>query len=164
MPYFHHRFDHPTGYLHHRDPYLLIDRVETIEEQRVIATKTITGEEPFIRGHFPGAPIVPGAMMQEMTSQTGGVLIAANFNPMEQFDTSDPFFNEFALGVLVKVKSARYRGFGRPGQTLEIDVRMVENVDPVFDFVGRVRLDDRIIMRNEFQLSNIASKTLQGQS
>ena len=39
-----------------------------------------------------------------------GVLIAAKFNPMKEYNTSDPFFNEYALGVLVKVKQARYKG------------------------------------------------------
>lgn len=162
MTYHRHRFDSPIGYLHHRPPYLLIDTVREITDRGVTTSKTITGEEAFIQGHFPGAPIVPGAMMQEMTTQSAGVLIAANFNPMREFDTEDPFFNEYALGVLVKVKSARYRGFGRPGQELIIAVTLTEAVDPVFDFVGKITVDGKTIMRNEFQLSNIKSKTLQG--
>ena len=160
--YHQHRFDDVRRYLHHRSPYLLIDKVESIEPRSVTTSKTVVGDEAFIVGHFPGAPILPGAMMQEATTQTAGVLIAANFNPMSDFDTENPFHNEFALGVLVKVRSARYRGFARPGQTLTITAEMVDSLGEAFDFVGRVVVDGKTIMRNEFQLSNIPSATLQG--
>lgn len=159
-----HRFDDVRSYLHHRPPYLMIDRIESIQSKSVTATKAIVGDEAFIVGHFPGAPILPGAMMQEATTQAAGVLIAANFNPMIDFNTEDPFHNKFALGVLVKVRSARYRGFARPGDTLTITAELVDTLGEAFDFVGRVLVDGKTIMRNEFQLSNILSKTLQGTS
>lgn len=160
--YHQHRFDDVRRYLHHRPPYLLIDNIVSIEDRSVTASKTIQGDEAFIAGHFPGAPIMPGAMMQEATTQTAGVLIAANFNPMVDFDTEDPYHNEFALGVLVKVRSARYRGFARPGDTLTISAELTDSLAGAFDFIGRVVVDGKTIMRNEFQLSNIPSATLQG--
>jgi 3-hydroxyacyl-[acyl-carrier-protein] dehydratase len=52
------------------------------------AEKTITGDQFFLTGHFPGTPIFPSAMMQEMSTQTAGVLIAAKYNPMPQYDTN----------------------------------------------------------------------------
>lgn len=159
-----HRFDRVEDYLHHRPPYLMVDSIERIDDQAIQCVKTIVGDEPFITGHFPGAPVLPGAMMQEMTTQSAGVLIAANFNPMATYRTHDPLFNEYALGVLVKVKSARYRGFARPGAKLNIACQLVETFGNVFDFIGRITLDGKTIMRNEFQLSNIPSATLQGTS
>jgi 3-hydroxyacyl-[acyl-carrier-protein] dehydratase len=83
---------------------------------------------------------------------------------MSQYRTEDPFFNEYALGVLVKVKQARYKGFARPGDTLTVTVDLQERVSSVFDFVARVVVDDKTIMRNAFQLMNILSRTLQGVS
>lgn len=160
--YHQHRFGDVESYLHHRPPYLLVQRIESIEDRLVRTSRQLTGDEPFLQGHFPGAPIMPGAMMQEMTTQTAGILIAANFNPMPSFDTTDPFHNEFALGVLVKIRSARYRGFARPGETLVVTAELTENIGVAFDFVGRVMVGDKTIMRNEFQLSNIPSKQLQG--
>lgn len=157
-----HRFDNVTGYLHHRDPYLLIDRVVSIQDDLATTTKTLRGDEFFLTGHFPGAAVLPGAMMQEATTQTAGVLIAANYNPMAVYDTEDPEFNEYALGVLVRIKSARYRHFARPGETITVTARLDTRVDRVFDFVGRVEVDGRTILRNEFQLTNIPSSTLRG--
>ena len=162
MNFYQHKFEHIEDYLHHRAPYLLVKDVVSISDQEVITKAKITGDEFFIAGHFPGAPILPGAMMQEMTTQSAGILIAAKYNPMEQYNTHDPFFNEYALGVLVKVKQARYRGFARPGDEIQINVRLNERVDQMFDFSATVAVGDQTIMRNSFQLTNIPSATLQG--
>ena len=156
------RFDSVEGYLHHRTPYLLLDQVDVIEPMSVRATTAVSGDAFYIQGHFPGAHVLPGAMMQEMTTQAGGVLIAANFNPMETYNTEDPHFNEFALGVLVKIKFGRYRGFARPGDALTIDVTLSERVGEVFDFVGKITCQDKAIYRNEFQLTNMRSDMLRG--
>ena len=164
MKTYHHEFDQVEDYLHHRDPYLLIKNIVSLSENEIVTGARITGDEFFIAGHFPGAPILPGAMMQEMTTQSAGILIAAKHNPMEQYNTHDPFFNEYALGVLVKVTQAKYRGFARPGDEPQIKVTLNEQIGQVFDFNAAVSIDGKTIMRNSFQLTNIASSTLQGVS
>lgn len=164
MKYYQHEFDRIEDYLHHRAPYLLVKEIVSISDQEIFTKAKITGDEFFIEGHFPGAPILPGAMMQEMTTQSAGILIAAKYNPMETYNTHDPFFNEYALGVLVKVKQAKYRGFARPGDELQIKVNLNERINQMFDFSATVSVGDKTIMRNSFQLSNILSTTLQGNS
>ncbi len=101
-------------------------------------------------------------MLQEMTTQSAGILLAARFNPMEEFNTHDPFFNKYALGVLVRVKGARFRGFARPGDTLHTYAELTDQVGEIFEFKGRIRLNGKPIMTNSFQLANILSETLQG--
>lgn len=162
MTIYKHRFDSVEDYLHHRNPYLMVDKIVSIESDQIQTETTITEDHFFVEGHFPGAPILPGAMMQEMTTQSAGILIAAEHNPMQQFDTHDPFFNEFALGVLVKTKQSRYRGFARPGDTLITTVKLIEQTGSLFDFAGEVSVEGNRIMKNSFQLGNIPSKTLQG--
>ena len=162
MNIYQHQFDRVEDYLHHREPYLLIKEIVSVDDQQVVTSASISGDEFFIAGHFPGAPILPGAMMQEMTTQSAGILIAARYNPMEEYNTHDPFFNEYALGVLVKVKHARYRGFARPGDSLAVNVRLEERIGDVFDFACSIEVDGRKIMQNRFQLTNMLSATLQG--
>ena len=148
--------------MHHRSPYLLVENIVEMSDQKIVTSTTISGDEFFIAGHFPGAPILPGAMMQEMSTQTAGILIAAKYNPMEDFNTHDPLFNEWALGVLVKVNRARYRGFVRPGDQLRVSVDLNERVGTMFDFSASISVGDDKIMQNSFRLTNILSKTLQG--
>ena len=164
MQYYQHEFDNIEDYLHHRTPYLMIDRLVSVDDHSVVTQKDLTGDEFFMPGHFPGAPILPGAMMQEMTTQSAGIMIAARYNPMQRYNTSDPLFNEFALGVLVKVKQSRFRGFARPGDKLQVSVSLTEKISEVFEFSGAVAANGKTIMRNRFQLTNIPSKTLQGVS
>ncbi|KAA1257637.1 3-hydroxyacyl-[acyl-carrier-protein] dehydratase FabZ [Rubripirellula obstinata] len=159
---FRHRFESVADYLHHRPPYLLIDAVTEIADDSIETTTTVAEDAFFIQGHFPGAHVLPGAIMQEMTTQSAGILIAGNFNPMETYNTHDPDFNEFALGVLVKVKFGRYRGFARPGDQLSISIKLDENVDQVFDFSGKIVCKGKTIYRNQFQLTNMRSDMLRG--
>ena len=154
------QFEKVTDYLHHRDPYLMVDRIVSIGDRSVETAKLVSGNEFFIPGHFPGAPIFPGAMMQELTTQSAGVLIAAKFNPNSEYDTHDPHFNEYALGVLVKVNSARYKSFARPGDELLVSVALNEVVSGVFDFSASIKVAGKTIMRNTFQLTNIKSSLL----
>jgi len=162
MQYYQHEFGKVEDYLHHRQPYLLVEKISSITSTEIVAEKTVSGEEDFMKGHFPGAPIFPGAMMQELTTQSAGILIAAQYNPMKEYNTEDPFFNEYALGVLVKVKQARYKGFARPGDTLIVTVTLNDHVSNVFDFSATVSVDNKTIMRNGFQLMNVKSTVLQG--
>ncbi len=160
--HFQHRFESIEDYLHHRAPYLLVDEVVQFEAEKIVTRHTVGDDSYFIKGHFPGAPIMPGAMMQEFSTQSAGVLIAGNFNPMQDFDTHDPFHNEYALGVLVRIKRAKYTGFARPGDVLEATVVLESHVGDLFDFSCLICSGDRKIMQNRFQLMNIESKTLQG--
>ena len=162
MTEYQHDFNRVEDYLHHRPPYLLVDRIVSLEATSIVTERTIGAEEFFMRGHFPGAPILPGAMMQEMSTQSAGILIAARYNPMPVYNTHDPFFNEYALGVLVKVTQARFRGFARPGDTVRAQVELQERVGNMFDFAANLSVGSRVIMRNHFQLTNIRSTLLQG--
>ena len=163
MKFHRHAFPSVEQYLHHRPPYLLVDEILEFDETQIQTRKRVTGEEFFLAGHFPGSPIFPGAMLQELTTQSAGILIAAEYNPMPVYDTTDPFFNEYALGVLVRVEQARYRSFARPGDVLEVKVVLEERVEQLFDFRATVtRVGGPVIMRNSFQLTNIKSTLLKG--
>lgn len=162
MPFYRHRFDRIEEYLHHRPPYLLVEEIEEIREDSITTSKLVREGDFFLQGHFPGAPIFPGAMMQELVTQSAGILLAANYNPLSSYDTEDPNHNEYALGVLIKVRGARYRGFARPNDQMTVDVQLNEITESLFDFTGQISVNQKEIMRIDFLLSNIPSKTLVG--
>jgi UDP-3-O-[3-hydroxymyristoyl] N-acetylglucosamine deacetylase/3-hydroxyacyl-[acyl-carrier-protein] dehydratase len=62
--------------LPHRYPFLLVDRILEIEEnRRIVGLKNVTINEPFFQGHFPGHPIMPGVLIIEAMAQVGGMLL-----------------------------------------------------------------------------------------
>ncbi len=62
--------------LPHRPPFLLIDRIEEMEEGlSATAIKNVTMNEPFFMSHFPGNPVMPGVLIIEALAQTGAVVI-----------------------------------------------------------------------------------------
>src|SRR5713101_5686125 len=60
--------------LPHRFPFLLIDRVVELTEDKIVAIKNVTINEPFFAGHFPGHPIMPGVLIVEAMAQAGAVM------------------------------------------------------------------------------------------
>ena len=58
----------------HRSPFLLVDRIEEMEEgKRIVGKKCVTYNEPFFAGHFPQEPVMPGVLIIEALAQTGAV-------------------------------------------------------------------------------------------
>ena len=61
--------------LPHRYPFLLVDRVlEVDQDKRIVALKNVTINEPFFNGHFPGAKVMPGVLTIESMAQAGAIL------------------------------------------------------------------------------------------
>ena len=64
------------GYLPHRYPFLLVDRVlECVPGKTIKAIKNVTLNEPFFQGHFPGYPVMPGVMIIEALAQVSVILV-----------------------------------------------------------------------------------------
>jgi 3-hydroxyacyl-[acyl-carrier-protein] dehydratase len=144
--------------LHHRSPYLLVDRVVHATPQFIHAQKVPSQNDFFIQGHFPGAPVVPGAIMQEMTTQTAGLLIAEYFSPVADYDSDKT--KGYALGVLRAIHKAKYKKFARPDNVLDIKVELIDRVDNLFRFRAEIEVAGEKIMNNEFSLVNIAEDIL----
>ena len=60
--------------LPHRYPMLLVDRVLEASDDKIVAIKNVTINEPFFNGHFPDYPVMPGVLIMEALAQTAGVL------------------------------------------------------------------------------------------
>jgi 3-hydroxyacyl-[acyl-carrier-protein] dehydratase len=146
--------------LHHRAPYLLIQNVLQHSPTELIATSTFSGEEFFLQGHFPGTPVVPGAMMQEMTSQAAGLLITIHHSPVPNYNSETT--KGWALGVMRAVHVARYKSFARPKEELKISISLIDQLENSFRFTGKIEVGNKKIMTNEFTLVNISEDQLKG--
>ena len=102
-------------YLPHRYPFLLIDRVVSMQmepEKKLIGIKNVTVNEPFFTGHFPGNPVMPGVLMIEAMAQAAGML--AHLAAETAGEKGELYF-------LVKVDNARFSQIVVPGDQLVLE-------------------------------------------
>jgi 3-hydroxyacyl-[acyl-carrier-protein] dehydratase len=100
------------GFLPHRYPFLLIDRVVEFEpEKRLVAIKNVSINEPYFQGHFPGYPIMPGVLVVEAMAQAGGILMLAELPDREK-----------KLVFFTGIERAKFRRPVTPGDQLRIEV------------------------------------------
>ena len=97
----------------HREPFLLIDRVTELEPGvRCIAEHDFTAEEWYLKGHFPGNPIVPGVILAESLAQTATVMAMAL-----------PEYRD-GLGLFAGIDEMRFKRIVRPGDTGRFEATM----------------------------------------
>ena len=121
--------------LPHRDPMLLIDRVEEMDgEASAVGYKTVTGEEPFLAGHFPGKPVFPGMLVLEAMAQTAGVMVLAH----KGIKAAD------SLVYFVSVDKARFRRPVVPGETIRFDVKTIKGRRNIYWFDCKASVDGEV--------------------
>ena len=112
----------------HRDPFLLVDRVTDLdpEEISIVAQKNITEDEPYLEGHFPGNPIMPGVLVIEALAQTGLICLF-------ELKLIEPEAEFFFTGI----EQVKFRRPVVPGDLLELRVKLLRNKRTLWKFEGR---------------------------
>lgn len=103
--------------LPHRPPFLLVDKVMEISDMHVVAVKSVTMNEPFFEGHFPGAPVMPGVLQVEAMAQAGGILALSTVPDPENY-----------LTYFLKIDNVRFKKQVVPGDTLIFKLVMSEPI------------------------------------
>jgi beta-hydroxyacyl-ACP dehydratase FabZ len=135
------------GLLPHRYPFLLIDRVLELSEERVLALKNVTINEPFFQGHFPGVPVMPGVLQIEAMAQAGGILAsrAVAFDP------------ETHVMLFMAIDAVKFRKAVVPGDQLHIEVVPLRK-GKIFKMKGEIKVDGQVVSQAEF-LAGLAEKS-----
>ena len=122
------------GFLPHRYPFLLIDRIVEFEPtKRLVAIKNVTMNEQFFQGHFPGYPIMPGVLVVEAMAQAGGIIIMS--------ETAD---REQKLVVFTGIERAKFRRPVTPGDQLRIEVEVLSFRPRAGRIEGKAYVDGKL--------------------
>ncbi len=106
-----------SNILPHRYPFQLLDKVFHLDETTVAGIKSVTINEPFFEGHFPGNPVMPGVLQIEAMAQTGGILVLNTVPDPENYWT-----------YFLQVENARFRKMVLPGDTLVIHCELLGSI------------------------------------
>ena len=118
--------------LPHRFPMLLVDRVEElVKDEKIVAVKAVTINEPFFQGHFPARPIMPGVLIVEALAQAAGVLA------IESLELQ----GSGKLVYFMAIEEAKFRKPVEPGCLLKLEVEFLHRRATVCKFAGRALID-----------------------
>ena len=97
----------------HRDPFLLIDEIESMDEEKgeITAIKYVRESEYYFEGHFPQKKVMPGVLIVEALAQAGAVAVLSLPE------------NKGKLAFFGSIKEAKFKHQVVPGDTLTLKVR-----------------------------------------
>ena len=134
--------------LPHRYPFLLVDRVTSIEPGKALrAYKNVSVNEPFFEGHFPGHPGMPGVLVLEALAQASAILAyrSTGFDPAQK------------VTYLMAIDAAKFRRPTVPGDRLELEVEVLRFKGAIMKTRGVAKVDGEVVAEGEF-LATVVDK------
>ena len=123
--------------LPHRYPFLLIDKVISMEGNKIVAIKNVTVNENYFQGHFPAEAVIPGVLIIEALAQTGAVAILSK--------------NEFKgkIAYFAGIDKAKFRRKVIPGDILRLEVEITKLRGRAGIGYGIAYVDDKKVCEGE---------------
>jgi 3-hydroxyacyl-[acyl-carrier-protein] dehydratase len=132
-------------HLPHGPEFRFIDRLTVLDPGKSgTGEYTVRGDEPFLRGHFPGEPLFPGVLLIEAAAQLAGTVAQ-----------SDPQIPPLQGLRLTAVRGAKILGTAKPGQTITLEARITGRMPGLIQASVIVSLSGHIILQTELTLSGI---------
>jgi len=140
--------------LPHRYPFLLVDKIVHLDmDKKVIGIKSVSINEPFFAGHFPGQPVMPGVLIIEAMAQTGGVLLLNSFPEPEK-----------KLVMFMQINNAKFRKPVVPGDQLYMEITMTNKKGKVVMMAGKAYVNELLVAEAEFMAGIVDREQKSGDS
>jgi len=128
-------------HLPHRYPFLLVDRVLSVEPgKEIVALKNVSMNEPFFPGHYPHHPVMPGVLIVEAMAQTAALLSFKSLGTKPDDNT---------VYYFVGIDGARFKRPVSPGDQLIIKVEILRNLRGLWKFKAVAKVDDQVAAEAE---------------
>ena len=115
-------------------PFLMIDRVLSLDKTKITAIKNTSANEDFFKGHFAGFPIMPGALIIEGMGQAGTLLVRYNLD------------NHWEKEVLAyKIKEAKFSAPTFPGDQLKYEITLLGKDERGALLSGKAIVDEKTV-------------------
>lgn len=131
----------------HREPFLFVDRVLERSAERAVAEWDVPHDLPALRGHYPGAPVLPGVLTLEFAFQAAAILFAREGVSLVAGG---------AVPALTRIEDARFRRAVRPGETLRALVECVDRAGPARKLHAHVTCGAETVARIAFTVAEVA--------
>jgi 3-hydroxyacyl-[acyl-carrier-protein] dehydratase len=134
----------PLSQLPHGIPFRFVDRIlEMTAGERIVALKNVTTHEPYLQGHFPGNPLMPGVLLLEAMAQAAGLLLPAG-----------------SFAFLAQIKEARFRRPAVPGDQVRLEAVRLGGLGTLHRFEAKASVNGAIVALAEIVLATGSSDEL----
>jgi len=134
--------------LPHRAPFLMVDKIISIDETTVVGIKNVTFNEPFFQGHFPDEAVMPGVLLVEALAQAGGILVLSTVKEPDKYST-----------YFLKIERLKFKHKVVPGDTVLLKMELAEPLRRgIVTMYGQAFVGNILVVEGEMTAQVIKNK------
>src|SRR5512133_3658799 len=134
--------------LPHRYPFLLVDKIISLDETTIVGIKNVTFNESFFQGHFPEEPVMPGVLMVEALAQTGGLLVLSSVDEPEKYST-----------YFLKIDKLKFKHKVVPGDTIILKMELSDIIRRgIVTMFGQAFVGNNLVLEGEMTAQVVKNK------